>query len=115
MTRVGLIIIIYGMGLVACSKEQLPPGVLDKDAYAAFLVEVYLAESRVTGLSLPRDSAAAYYYPLKEKIMAKQGLSDSVVTKTYQYYMDHPDQLELIYNSVVDTLSLREQRFKGRN
>lgn len=115
MTRVGLIILTIGLLVTGCKKEPLPPGVLTKEEYASFLVDVYLAEARVSALSLPRDSAELYYLPLKEKILGKQGLSDSVVTRTYQYYIDHPQELEEVYNSVVDTLSLREQRYKGKN
>lgn len=37
-------------------------------------------------------------------------MPDSVVRKTQQYYVDHPEQLEKIYDSVIDTLSLRQQK-----
>lgn len=99
--------------LTSCQKEKLPSGVLDREQYAALLVDIYLAEARVNGLGMMRDSAAAYYFPIEEGILKSHGLPDSVVSRTYQYYIDHPIELEQVYIAVVDTLSLREQRYKG--
>jgi hypothetical protein len=44
--------------------------------------------------------------------MRKKGLKDSVISKSYQYYLDHTTELESIYDAVIDSLSLREQRLR---
>ena len=38
-------------------------------------------------------------------------MSDSVFKKSFDYYMDRPKEMELIYTALVDSLSLMEQRF----
>jgi hypothetical protein len=38
-----------------------------------------------------------------------------VLKKTYAYYLAHPAELEKIYDSVIDTLALREQRLKNED
>ncbi len=99
--------------MCGCGPEKLPPGVLSKEAYAAFLMEVYLAEARINNHAIARDSATALYFSFEEKLLQNKGLSDSVVKATYQYYLSRPQELEEIYTAVVDSLSLREQRYKG--
>ena len=37
-------------------------------------------------------------------------LPDSSLKKTYQYYGDHPKEMEEVYDALIDSLSLREQR-----
>ena len=101
-----------GSLLTGCREEKVPAGVLSKEEYAAFLVEVYLAEARLNTNSIQRDSAIGLYVPFEEKLLQKRGISDSVIKITYQYYLSHPNEFEEVYTSVIDTLTLREQRYK---
>ena len=96
----------------SCGKEKLPDGVLNKEELSALMVKIYLAEARLSVALVPRDSADKLFHPFQEKLLKGRGLSDSVMSKTYQYYLSHPKELELIYDSVIDTLSLREQKAK---
>ncbi len=115
MTRAGLIFFMLLSCLTSgCRQEKLPAGVMTKEEYAAFLVEVHLAEGRLAAQPIHRDSAIGLFFNFEERLLQKRGLSDSVVKKTYRYYLDHPKDLEEVYVAVVDTLSLREQRYKGK-
>jgi hypothetical protein len=100
--------------LSACKQETRPPGVLSPTEFSKILVEVYLAEARVNSTGLQRDSAIKLFVPYEEKLLQQFDLPDSVVRKTYQYYVDNPQQLEKIYDSVIDTLSLREQKLRTK-
>jgi len=64
--------------------------------------------------AIPRDSAALLFLPFEERLFQNLELSDSVVRKTYQYYVDNPEELEKIYDSVIDTLSLREKKMRTK-
>lgn len=115
MTRAGLIGCVWVAFLIAaCDGDKLPSGVLTKEEYAALLVDVHLAEARLAGHPVPRDTASGLYFSFEEKLLQKRGFSDSVVRATYQYYLSHPRELEEVYVAVVDTLSLREQRYKSK-
>ncbi|MCW5912774.1 MAG: DUF4296 domain-containing protein [Cyclobacteriaceae bacterium] len=100
---------------VACNRESRPPGVLSPAEFSKVLVEVYLAEARMSNSAFQRDSAIKLFVPFEEKLFRKFELPDSVVQKTYQYYLDNPEQLEKIYDSVIDTLSLREQKMRTKS
>lgn len=102
-------LVVYG---TACVKEKLPVGVLTKEAFSSVLVDVYLAQSRLTATLVSRDSSDKLFKPFEEKLLKSKNITDSSMKITYQYYLNHPKELEEIYDSVIDTLSLREQRAK---
>lgn len=110
--HMGLVFFMSGLLLGACQKEERPEGVLSQEELAKLMVEIYLAEGRMSNLNIVKDSAMKYFIPFEEKLIAKHQISDSTIRVTYQYYISHPQELEKIYDSVIDTLSLREQKQK---
>lgn len=111
---IGLLILIIGSLFGSCQRDNRPAGVLSPPELSKLMVEIYLAEARAGGHGLPRDSAAKYFAPQEQKIFAKAGVSDSTIRITYQYYIDHPQQFEKIYDAVIDSLNLREQKERTR-
>jgi hypothetical protein len=110
MTRLGLIIILLCDLTMACAPDKRPQGVLSREDYAALLIEVYLTEARFSQLPITSDSTMRLYLAHEPELLEKFGLTDSTLTLTYEYYTNHPDELEKVYTAVVDTLSLREQK-----
>jgi len=102
--------VIVGLVFNACQKDKRPEGVLSPEELSKLMVERYLAEARISGKNMVKDSAMKYFVPFEEKLKAKHGVSDSTMRITYQYYISHSGELEKIYDSVIDTLSLREQK-----
>lgn len=100
--------------VMACKKETRPAGILSPEEFSKVLVEVYMAEARMNSTALQRDSAMKLFAAYEKKMFQQFGLSDSVLLKTQQYYVDHPEQLEKIYDSVIDTLSLREKKLRTK-
>jgi Domain of unknown function (DUF4296) len=101
-------ILVFGLG--ACQNDKEPEGVLSKEQLSALFVEFYLAEARLGNGTVVRDSALQLFLPFEESFLKEKGVSDSVLRKTYTYYFSNPSKLEQIYDAVIDTLSLREQR-----
>ena len=103
---VGLIVFAF-----SCSdKRQAPQGILTHDQMVTVMSELYITEQKVTTLGLKRDSLEQIADVMKDKIFVKVGVTDSAFRKSMDYYMDHPQELELIYTALVDSLNLREQR-----
>jgi len=96
--------------IVACHAPDKPKGVLPPAALSALLVDVYLAEAKASSLPLVMDSSIRYYLPYEEKLLQRRGISDSVLKITYAYYLQHPKEFEKVFESVIDTLSLREKK-----
>ena len=96
--------------LVGCKKEQRPSDVLSKQDLATLMVEVYLSEARLNTLPLVRDSSLKLFLPRESAILAKRNISDSVLQKTYSYYLAHTDDFNEVYDIVIDSLTVMEKR-----
>lgn len=115
MTRAGLIYtLIFLVFLSACGRDKTPPGVLNKKDYAEYLVNVYVAEAKLNTLAITPDSAMKLFQPYEQSLQQKFGKSDSLMQKTYEWYLAHPEQLEQVYTAVIDTLNLLEQKAATR-
>ncbi len=97
--------------VVACGKrDNTPPGILKKERMVEVLGELYILEQKVIRLNLPRDSSDWVFTQLKQKLFETTGVSDSVFRKSLTYYLDQPQQLEVVYTTLIDSLNLKEQR-----
>ncbi len=94
----------------ACGKKEKPQEVLTDAQLSSLLVEIYLGEARTDNIPYVRDSAVKYFIPFEQKLLKAQGVSEAALKSTYAYYIAHPKELERVYDSVIDTLVLREQR-----
>lgn len=92
------------------NEEKKPEGLLNKQEMVALMVEVYLAEAKISVNNISRDSAAKLFGPFEESILAERGMVDSTLKANYSYYLQKPVELESILDAVIDTLNLREQR-----
>jgi|LakMenE18May11ns_1017448.scaffolds.fasta_scaffold9706497_2 hypothetical protein len=99
--------------LVSCgSKETAPKAVLPKDKLTSLIIEMYLAEAKLDGLPIQKDSSIKFFIPREKKILEKLGVPDSALRITYEYYLKHPKEFEEVYDAVIDSLNLREQQIK---
>jgi hypothetical protein len=110
MTRLGLILIFIALMTAACKVDKRPPGVLSREEYTALLIEIYIAEAKLSQLPIDSDSTMRLYLAHEPELLKKFGLTDSTLMLTYEYYSNHPKEFEKVYTAVVDTLSLREQK-----
>jgi len=92
------------------SKERVPEGVLTKDQMVNVLIELHIAEEKVNQLKLPIDSSKTLAAVMKDKVLEKTNVEDTVFEDSFNYYLDRPKEMEQIYTAIVDSLQLREQR-----
>lgn len=105
-----LSILFLSAAIISCTSEKKPNDVLSKAQLSALLVDIYVSEARVDAIPGLKDSTIRYFLPREQKLLKEKGISDSVLRKTYAYYLQHPKELELVYDAVIDTLTLHEQR-----
>lgn len=108
----GFIFLITVLTL-ACAPER-PSEVLTEAEMVRVLTEIYQYEEKINRLNEPRDSAEKIFALASPGIFQRIGIPDSVFRSSYDYYIDHPAELERIYSVVVDSLSLREQRLMAK-
>ena len=117
MTAKGLSSLFIGTSMLllvaACGDEDKTAAqpVLSHREMVKALTEIYLAEQKVSRLGVPRDSAEREFERFKKVIFKGIGISDSNFKRSFDYYMDRPREMEQIYTTLVDSLSLMEQRY----
>jgi len=95
---------------VGCNKkEQRPPDVLEKQKLASIMVELYLTEARLSSYPIQRDSSLRLFLPREKAILTKANVPDSILRKTYDYYLQHPDDFNDVYDIVIDSLTVMEK------
>lgn len=109
--RICLCLLLF---LLGCKAEKKETGILSEQEMVRNLIDITLAEARLNSLPIGRDSANQFFIPFEEKFMKKNNLSDSILMKSYQYYLGHPADLERIYDIVIDSLNLREQKLQTK-
>ncbi len=102
--------LVVGWLCSGCNTVATPKDILPQDKLTRIMIEFYLGEARLTNYSIPYDSAHKLFIPFEASVLKKYGVSDSTLSRTYQYYFDHPIELEKIYEVVLDSLSLRERK-----
>ncbi|MBK5277404.1 MAG: DUF4296 domain-containing protein [Bacteroidia bacterium] len=107
---IGWFTIIVVCSFCACKPDKKQLGVLEQQQLAEILVEIYTGEARISNLSVVNDSAVKLFRPFEEALLKKKGIPDSILKTTFRYYVEHPVELEQVYDIVIDTLSLREQK-----
>lgn len=110
MTRAGLICMLSILFFATACQDKRPADVLSKQEYAEYLVNIYVAEAKINTLAITPDSAMHLFQPFEASLLQKYSTSDSVIQKTYEYYLGHPEELELVFTAVIDTLNLLEQK-----
>jgi len=111
ITWSGVLVVLFLC--VSCSEGGKADDIMTKEQMVKSLMEIYLSEQKITRLALPRDSSERQFERFKQIIFERAGVSDSVFRKSFDYYMDRPKEIEMIYTALVDSLSLMEQRLES--
>ena len=81
--------------------------VMSREDMAAYLIDIHIAEAQVQNLRLKKDSAEVVFKIYEDYLLEKNGITDSLFISSYNYYLQHPKELEEIYAIVVDSISVR--------
>ncbi len=102
--------------LLSCSTkkdEVIPEGVIHPEKFTAVMIDVQITEGmRAQGVDIVRqdNSAEGLYH----EIFEKHGISQESFETSYDYYLERPDEMELIYEQVLDSLSKLDAEVKQR-
>lgn len=107
-----IIVMIGGLLIFGCKNNKLPEEVLTHEEMVPLILDIYIAEGRLTELRVKRDSSEQIFEVYEEKIFEKHGIDKETYKKSMTYYYDHPQGLEKIYETVLDSLNLWETRLK---
>src|SRR5687768_5161554 len=85
----------------SCTQEvRKPAGILSKDEMVSVLMELYIAEEKMDKLNFPIDTSKVIFQVMEAKVYEKTGVPDSVFKSSFDYYLDYPKEMELIYTAL---------------
>lgn len=99
------------IALIAC-KEDRPEGILDKGTMTSIIIDVYIGEGKVSALNVKRDSSLIVFDAYEKLIYNKYDVEKEAYKKSLSYYYNNPEQLDEIYEAVMDSLNVKEQKLK---
>lgn len=99
------------LGLLSCAedeKPEIPADLLPAARLSSILADIHIAESRVEQMRLSPDTASVVYKRLQTDIFKKHHVTEAEFSRTYDFYLDHINELDKVYEGLVDTLGMRE-------
>jgi hypothetical protein len=100
--------------LVGCSKSnEVPEDIVAKDKLVPLMLDIYLAEVKLSNLKIVRDTAVSIFETYEGYLFEKHNIDREQYMKSMTYYYDHTEELELIYEALLDTLTVRETKLKA--
>ncbi|MEQ8577043.1 MAG: DUF4296 domain-containing protein, partial [Fulvivirga sp.] len=77
------------------------------------MLDIYLAEVKLSNLKIVRDTAVSIFETYEGYLFEKHNIDREQYMKSMTYYYDHTEELELIYEALLDTLTVRETKLKA--
>ena len=99
--------------LCACSTDQTPKDLIEQEKMIMVMTEIHLLETKIKSINIsPQDSTQAVFDHYERLLFEDFGISQDQYERSFNYYVDHPNEFEKIYSAVVDTLMQRENSYK---
>ncbi len=109
--RLFLILFVF---LTACSenKPSAPADLLPEGVFAAVMLDVQIAEGLKTQRALGNRLADSQADKVYDAVFEKHGISKEAFLKTYSWYRENPEKMEVVFETVLDSLSKLEAEVK---
>ncbi|RAK63516.1 DUF4296 domain-containing protein [Hymenobacter edaphi] len=92
-------------------EEQVPPAkLLPRAQLVSLLVDMHVTEARVEASRLPHDSARALFREQVKGVYWRHDTDEAAFRESMRYYATHGKDLEEIYATVVDSISMRQAK-----
>jgi hypothetical protein len=101
--------------LASCDEpvvEIAPEGLLDKAVFTTVMVDVQLVEGMKVHKLGPMREKSPDMEAMYANIFEGHGINQEEFEATYDYYKARPDEMELIYEQVLDSLSKLDVQVK---
>ncbi|MBA2422768.1 MAG: DUF4296 domain-containing protein [Chitinophagales bacterium] len=102
--------------LPSCNREPvlLPEDILSREKMIEILVAVHLVESSGDSRGFSMREANKLIAVRYESVMKNHGTTFNQFKASFDYYMQHPDQFDEIYQEVINQLTALEGKFRAK-
>ncbi|MFQ3213277.1 MAG: hypothetical protein ACJAT1_001396 [Marivirga sp.] len=96
--------------ILSCTEKKTEPdGIITPIKMAEIISEIYISEYKVRNVGVKADSIATLFHHYEMRTYEQYNTTDSLYKASFEHYLNYPEQLESIYDMVIDSLSLKQQ------
>ncbi len=108
MVKKNLTILII---ISACSTaDNRPADLVPENKMALILTEIHILEAKIKQLGIQKNDSMQAVYDHYERLLFNDfGIDKSQYERSFNYYVNHPKEFNTVYETVVDTLALRQK------
>lgn len=106
-------VFFIGMVLLACSKKEIntpDTNVLSRETMIALLIEMHLLEASTMQVAITDTLVSPKAYNGYLQIFSKFKTTKQEFEKAIDYYCQDGEQMEIIMQAVVDSLTIRNSK-----
>ena len=104
-----LLLVVYFLALSGCNSGQTKE-VLSEDQMVDLMMDFYLREARLKDIRVGEDSGAILFNHFRKLYNDQNQTQDSLIDESLHYYLADPVLLNRIYDRLIDSLALKEQK-----
>ena len=98
--------------MISCSPEDdRPEDLISKEKMASILIGIHLAEASIEKMEMKKDSALSFYMEMEAAILNRYHVDSSTFHSSFKYYASNIQDLDDIYEWVLDTLNSEQAAF----
>ncbi|NEM97802.1 DUF4296 domain-containing protein [Pontibacter burrus] len=109
--------ILFCLSLFGCGQQKNTSAAdnpVPEVKMIQILADVHVMEALIeSNISYP-DSAVMVYNKRHKEILEKHGVTPEAFHESYKYYADNLREMDLLYEAVLDTLTLREAKLAAK-
>lgn len=107
------ILFVVSFSLFSCqqkAEKKIPAHVIPEEMMVSIMVDMHLVETAANLKVFPPDSAQQMYYDHFESIYLSNGITKAKYDSSLYYYATQTDQMNVIYDKVLENLSEMESQ-----
>jgi hypothetical protein len=102
------LLVLFALFFASCKEEKTPENILSKEQMVQIMKDLHLAEAFVNSNYSYSDSSKYVYKKMEDSLLKTHGTNQMVFDSSLAYYQRDMKALDKIYESVVDSLGLKE-------
>lgn len=91
--------------LMACSNEQKPVGLIEKEKFVDVLTDIRIMEAAYGASFNQKDSVKVSIAALYDSLFKTRGITEANFLDSYQYFSRTPNELSSIEDMVMEKLT----------
>ncbi|MBD1396314.1 DUF4296 domain-containing protein [Pontibacter sp. JH31] len=101
--------------LFGCQQQnpQKPDNLIPEDKMVQILADIHILEAQIETRIVYPDTALMVFNKEQLRLLEKHGVEEKDFRATYKFYLENIQQMDKLYDIILDTLSVREAKVRA--